>query len=77
MTGPVVGSAIGYLIGFPARLTLSVVLAGTYIAMIGWAYMLFSLHTRAVALGPWAPVLIISLIILFVLAGYWLTRQEK
>lgn len=77
MTGPVVGSAIGYLLGFPAWLTVSVVLAGTYLAMGGWAYLLFGLHTRAVAFGPWAPVLIICLIILFVLAGYWLNRRGK
>ena len=32
MTGPVIGSAIGYLLGFSAWLTLSVVLIGTYIA---------------------------------------------
>ena len=77
MTGPVVGSAIGYLLGFPAWLTVSVVLASTYLAMGGWAYVLFGLHTRAVAFGPWAPVLIIGLIILFVLAGYWLNRHGK
>lgn len=77
MTGPVVGSAIGYLLGFPAWLTLSVVLTGTYLAMGGWAYALFNLHTRAVAFAPWAPVLIIGLIILFVLAGYWLNRRRN
>jgi uncharacterized membrane protein len=77
MTGPVVGSAIGYLLGFPARLTLSVVLAGTYIAMVAWAYLLFGLHTRAAVFGPWAPALIIGLAIFFILAGYWLNRQGK
>jgi len=56
---------------------VSVVLAGTYLAMGGWAYVLFGLHTRAVAFGPWAPVLIIGLIILFVLAGSWLNRRGK
>jgi len=75
MTGPLVGSAIGYLLGFPAWLTMSVVLAGTYLAIGGWAYVLFGLHTRAVAIGHWAPVLIIGLIILLVLAGYWLKRH--
>ena len=77
MTGPVVGSAIGYLLGFPAWLTVSVVLGGTYIAMGGWAYLLFGLHTRAAVFGPWAPVLIVVLIILIVLAGYWLNRRGK
>jgi uncharacterized membrane protein len=77
MTGPVVGSAIGYLLGFPAWLTLSVVLVGTYIAMAGWAYLLFDLHTRAAVFGPWAPALIVGIIILIVLAGYWLNRRGK
>ena len=77
MTGPVVGSAIGYLLGFPAWLTLSVVLTGTYIAMGGWAYLLFGLHTRATVFGPWAPALIVGLIILMTIAGYWLNRHGK
>lgn len=77
MTGPVIGCAIGYLLDFPIWLTLSVVLAGTYIAIIGWAYLLFELYTRTVAIGPWAPVLIIGLIILMVLAGYRLNRRGK
>ena len=77
MTGPVIGSAIGYLLGFPAWLTVLVVLTGTYIAMGGWAYLMFGLYSRAAVFGPWAPVLIIALIILFVLAGYWLNRHGR
>ena len=77
MTGPVVGSAIGYLLGFPAWLTVTVVLAGTYIAMGGWAYLLFGLQTRAAVFGPWAPALIVGLIILMIVAGYWLNRHGK
>lgn len=77
MTGPLVGSAIGFLLGFPAWLTLSVVLAGTITAMVGWAYLIFGLYTRAAVFGPWAPVLIIGLIILFILAGYQLNRRKK
>ena len=77
MTGPVVGSAIGYLLGFPAWLTVSVVLTGTYIAMVGWAYLLFGLYTRAAVFGPWAPALIVALIILMIVAGYWLNWRGK
>ncbi len=77
MTGPVVGSAIGYLLGLQAWLTIGVVLAGTYLAMIGWAYIMFGVHSHAAMLGPWAPALIVVLIILFVLAGYWLNRHGK
>jgi len=77
MTGPVLGCAIGYLLDFPMWLTLSVVLVGTYIAIVGWAYLLFELYTRTAAFGPWAPVLIVGLIILMILAGYWLNRRGK
>ena len=77
MTGPVVGSAIGYLLGFPAWLTVSVVLAGTYLAMGGWAYLMFGVHSHAAMFGPWAPALLVILIILFVLAGYWLNHHSR
>lgn len=76
MTGPLVGSAIGFLLGFPAWLTISVVLAGTCVAMIVWAFLIFSLYTHAAIFGPWAPVLITGLIILFILAGYRLNRRN-
>ena len=76
-TGPVVGSVIGYLLGFPAWLTLLVVLAGTYTAMGGWAYLLFYIYNHAAFFGPWVPVLIIGLVILIILAGYWLNWRGK
>ena len=77
MTGPVVGAAIGYLLAFPSWLTLSVVLVGTYIAMLGWAWLLFGLYTRAAVFGPWAPALIVGTFILIVLVSYWLHRRRK
>jgi len=77
MTGPVVGCAVGYLLGFPYWLTLSVVLVSTYIAIVGWAYLLFDLYTRTSAFGPWAPVLIVGLIILMFIAGYLLNQRGK
>ena len=40
MTGPVVGSFVGFLIGFRHRVTLSVVLASTLIAIILWIYLI-------------------------------------
>lgn len=76
MTGPLVGSAIGYLLGFPAWLTLSIVIAGNLITISGWAYLLFGIYTRAAVFAHWAPVLIIGLIILFILASYRLSRRN-
>jgi uncharacterized membrane protein len=77
MTGPVIGSAIGYLLGFPAWLTLSVVLVGTYLAMAGWAYLMFDLHSRAAEIGSWGPLLMIALLIAIVIAGQWLSRRNR
>jgi uncharacterized membrane protein len=77
MTGPVVGSAIGYLLGLPAWVTLPVVLAGTFVAIVGWAYVLFGLYTRAAVFAPWAPILIISLIILVILTVYFLDWRGR
>jgi len=77
MTGPVLGSAIGYLLGFPAWLTLSVVLAGAYFTIVGWAYLLFDIYTRAADFGSWAPILIIGLIILVILAVYRFNLRGK
>jgi uncharacterized membrane protein len=77
MTGPVLGSAVGYLLGFSASLTLSVVLAGAYVTIVGWAYLLFDLYIRAAVFAPWAPILIIGLIILVILAVYLLDRHRK
>ena len=40
MTGPVVGSFVGYLIGLSHRMTLFVVLLSTLIAIIIWVYLI-------------------------------------
>lgn len=40
MTGPVMGSFVGYLIGLRHRVTLCVVLFSTLIAIIIWAYLI-------------------------------------
>jgi len=77
MTGPVVGSAIGYLLGFPAWITLTVVILGDFMTMLTWSYFLLGMYTRAAALGPWASVIIIAIIMLFVLAAYLLERRDR
>lgn len=76
MTGPVVGSAIGYLIRFPAWLTLTAVLAGTYIAMVAWALFLFDLQKRMAVFGGWAPALLVGIIIAIVALGYLAIRKQ-
>ncbi|MFV1997865.1 MAG: small multi-drug export protein [Acidiferrobacterales bacterium] len=76
VTGPVIGSAIGYLLEFPIWLNLSVVLVGTYIAMIVWGYVLFSIQAHATELGSWIPVLIVVAILAIAIVGYYLYRHR-
>ena len=40
MTGPVVGSIVGFLIGMRHYVTISIVLAGTSLAIVIWTYFL-------------------------------------
>lgn len=44
-TGPTVGCAIGYLLGFSHRYTLILVLGGTNIAILCWALLIRYMHT--------------------------------
>lgn len=76
MTGPVIGSVIGFLMEIPVWLNLSVVLIGTYIAMVVWGLLLFSIQTHAADLGSWAPLLIVGLIVTIVVVGYILHRKR-
>lgn len=74
MTGPVVGSAIGYLLQLPAWLTLTVVLSGTFIAILGWGWLMAGIQERAAAIAPWAPALIVVILLAVVIGGYLLNR---
>jgi len=49
MTGPVVGSFVGYLIGFPHYKTLLVVLFSTLIAIIIWVYLIKNFEETLIA----------------------------
>lgn len=40
MTGPVVGSFVGFLIGLRHRITLTVVIVSTFIAILLWIYLI-------------------------------------
>ena len=49
MTGPVVGSFVGFLIGFRHRVTLAVVLSSTFIAIVIWIYLIKNFEEELVA----------------------------
>ena len=77
MTGPVIGCAIGCLLGLSARLNLSIVLTGTYLAMVVWAILLRELHDKVAEYSAFGPMILVIVIILVVMAGYLLHRHER
>lgn len=79
LTGPVVGAAIGFLLGLRTWVTLSVVLSGTYLAIVCWAILLRRVHDLAVAYSAIAPMaLVVVLIVVAVLAQVlYDARQEN
>lgn len=49
MTGPVVGSFVGFLIGFKHKVTLFIVLLSTFIAIIIWIYLIKNFEAELIA----------------------------
>ena len=70
MTGPIVGSIIGYLMGFRHRTTLAIVLTGTLIAIFCWAYALRYLQHWAFSVDPRGPWAVAALLALLVALGF-------
>jgi len=74
MTGPVVGSVIGFLLGLPVWLNMTVVLAGTYVAILAWAFFLREVHERVASSDPYAAMVLLLLLIVVFLLGHHLRR---
>ncbi len=68
MTGPLVGSIIGFLIGLRPWVNLSVVLSGTYVAIVCWSFVLQKIHERLRPLGPYVPFMFVGLILLLAIS---------
>jgi uncharacterized membrane protein len=51
MTGPVVGSFVGFLIGFRHEVTLVVVLSSTFIAIMIWVYLIKNFEAVLITYG--------------------------
>jgi uncharacterized membrane protein len=68
MTGPLVGSLIGFLIGLRPWVNLSVVLAGTYVAIICWGAALQHLYETLEGLGPYVPFAFVGAVLLVAVA---------
>ena len=66
MTGPVVGSFVGFLIGFRHRVTLAIVLSSTFIAIIIWIYLIKNFEEELVAYSDRLMVgVLIAIAVLF------------
>jgi uncharacterized membrane protein len=74
MTGPVVGSVIGFLLGLRVWLNITVVLAGTYMAIVGWAFFLRQLHEQVASYSSYAAMILMILLIVIIIVGHILHR---
>jgi uncharacterized membrane protein len=72
MTGPMVGCAVGYLIGLSPWKNLTIVLSSTCLAVICWALLLREIHDKIAEYGPYASILLVIVIILIVTGIYFL-----
>lgn len=77
MTGPVVGSVIGFLLGLKLWLNMTVVLAGTYAAIFGWAFVLRKLHKQVASYSSYAAMVIIALLIFIFIVGHLFYRTFR
>ena len=76
MTGPLVGCAIGFLLGLRPWVNMSVVLSGTYVATFLWAILLKELNERLAAYGSLAPMILVGAIIVIVVVSNIILRDR-
>jgi len=74
MTGPVVGSVIGFLLGLRVWLNMTVVLGGTYVAILGWAFFLRQFHERVASYSSYAVMVLVALLLIIIIVGHLLHR---
>ena len=74
MTGPVVGSVIGFLLGLRVWLNMTVVLAGTTLAIFSWAFLLRQFHKQIASYSSYAAMVLMALLVVIIIAGHLLYR---
>ena len=77
MTGPVVGSVVGFLLGLPVWLNLLTVLVGTYVAILAWALFLHKVHEQVSSYDPYAAMVLVVVVIAVAVAGHVLRRPSS
>ena len=70
MTGPVVGCVIGFLLGLRVWLNVTVVLAGTCVAILGWAFFLRQFHDRVASYSSSAAMVLTALLVVVIIVGH-------
>ncbi|WP_373001292.1 small multi-drug export protein [Sulfurimonas sp.] len=75
MTGPVVGSIIGYLIGIRHYITMLIVLSGTSLAIVIWTYFLKEIMYMLNQFSSNAPYIILGLIIVITLVLKFMKKR--
>lgn len=74
MTGPVVGSVIGFLLGLRVWINMTVVLVGTCAAIFGWALFLHQLHEQVASYSSYAAMVLMALLVVIIIVGHLLHR---
>jgi uncharacterized membrane protein len=69
MTGPVVGCVIGFLLGLPAWINMTVVLSGTYLAILAWGLFLSRFRDGVGAYSSQAAMVLMILLIVIIVVG--------
>jgi uncharacterized membrane protein len=77
MTGPMVGCAVGYLLGLSPWKNLTIVLSSTCLAVVCWALLLREIHDRIAEYGPYASIALVILIILIASGIYFLRHLRN
>ena len=70
MTGPMVGCAVGYLLGLSPWKNLTIVLSSTCLAIVCWSLLLREIHDRVAEYGTYASIIFVIVIILIALGIY-------
>jgi uncharacterized membrane protein len=76
MTGPVVGCVIGFFLGLRPWINIGVVLSATALACLGWAILLKRLHDQMSDFSPFAPLILLVVIVAVAVAGYILESRR-
>jgi uncharacterized membrane protein len=77
MTGPLIGSVIGFMLGLKLWLNISVVLSGTYVAIIGWALFLKQFHKSVASYSSYAAMVLMAMLVIIIITANLLHKTLK